>query len=294
MTSIKLLIPILFIVIAGCSKYPREIIACGDDQVIIIDRIKSEGENVVISWRWKVTEITDLPVEYQKYMKATDDCKPVDGNKKILITSSMGGVVLADRETKRSLFYAHVPMAHSAAYLPGNRIVVALSTASGGNCIELFDEKKSEEVIFKDSLYSGHGVVWVPEIKRLFALGYSELRSYSLEKWDTDKPELKLSEKWILPDSGGHELGSISSSKLILTTAHGVWVFNTSDKQFQPFEMLNGENNVKSLNYNEATKEMVYTKAEISWWTHHIYCKNPDNTFTIPEINLYKVRVISD
>jgi Family of unknown function (DUF6528) len=285
---------LLVLTLTGCSKRPGDIVACGDDQVIIIDRSRSNDKNVTISWRWKVTEISDLPAVYQKYMKATDDCKPVDGNKKILITSSTGGVVLVDRKTKRSIFYAHVPMAHSAAYLPDNRIVVALSTAAGGNCIELFDVKKPEEVIFKDSLYSGHGVVWMPESKQLFALGYNELRAYTLGNWDTKKPYLQLSEKWMLPDNGGHELTSVSGSKLILTTTHGVWIFNTSDEQFHSFELLDTVQNVKSLNFNENTKELVYTKAEISWWTHNIYCKNPDNIFTIPEINLYKVRVISE
>lgn len=39
------------------------------------------------------------------------------------------------------------------------------------------------------------------------------------------------------------------------------------------------------------TERLVYSKAEISWWTHHIYCENPDRTFTFPDVNLYKARV---
>jgi hypothetical protein len=284
----------LLIALTSCANGPSEIIACGDDQVIIIERAISNNEDVNISWRWKVSDATDLPTVYQKYMILTDECKPVDGNKKILITSSGGGVVLVDRKTMRSIFYAHVPMAHSAAYLPNDRIVVALSPASGGNSIEVYNVKKSAEVIFKDSLYSGHGVVWMPEVERLFALGYNELRAYSLKNWNTEKPELHLLKKWTLPDNGGLDLTSISDTKLILTTPSEVWVFNTPDEQFYPFELLNQVKNIKSINYNETIKELVYTKAEISWWTHNIYCKNPDKIFTIPEINLYKVRVISE
>lgn len=198
-----------------------------------------------------------------------------------------------DRKTKRSIFYAHAPMAHSAAYLPNNRIAVALSTDPEGNSIEVFDVKKPEKVIFKDSLYSGHGVVWMPESERLFAMGYNELREYSLKNWETEKPELQLMRKWMLPDNGGHDLISISDTRLLLTVTNGVWVFNIADERFYPFELLNQVKNVKSVNYNETTKELIYTKAETSWWTHNIYCKNPDRIFTIPEINLYKVRVIS-
>jgi hypothetical protein len=49
---------------------------------------------------------------------------------------------------------------------------------------------------------------------------------------------------------------------------------------------------MKSVNYNETKDRLVYTKGEISWWTHNIYCKNPDKTIVIPGINLYKVRVL--
>ena len=45
--------------------------------------------------------------------------------------------------------------------------------------------------------------------------------------------------------------------------------------------------------YDAQTQHLVYTKAEISWWTHHVYCLNPTKTFTFPGINLYKARVSS-
>lgn len=275
----------------GCDKKPNEIIACGDDQVIVIDSKASVSYDVKILWRWKVSEANDLPDPYQKLLVPTDECKPVDGNKKILITSSGGGVVLVDRKTKKSLFYAHSPMAHSAEILPNERVVIALSTHKDGNSIEVYDLKVPEKVIFKDSLYSGHGVVWMSKQKSLFALGYNELRRYTLKDWNSDRPELQLEEKWILPDNGGHDLMAVSDSKLILTTTKNVWVFNIPGKEFSPFEPLKQMSNIKSVNYNESTEELIYTKGEISWWTHNIYCRNPDKTLIIPRINIYKARV---
>jgi hypothetical protein len=177
--------------------------------------------------------------------------------------------------------------------LPNDKIVVALSTDPGGNSIEVYDLKKPDKIIYKDSLYSGHGVVWMPKVKSLFALGYSELRKYSLKNWNSEKPELQLIKTWKIPDSGGHDLSPISDTKLVLTTTNGVWIFNIRDEQFSTFDLLNQIRNVKSVNYNETTKHLVYTKGEISWWTHNIYCKNPDKTLIIPDIDLYKVRVIS-
>jgi hypothetical protein len=280
--------------VSGCSGKSDEIVVCGDDQVLIIDKSVSDSTNVSVSWSWKVSEATDLPAEYQKYLIPPDECKAVDNNSKILVTSSGGGVVLIDRETKKSVFHAHVPNAHSAELLPDNRIVVALSTAEGGNCIELFNINQNEEVIFKDSLYSGHGVIWMPGMERLFTLGYDELRSYSLKEWNSDKPSLLLENRWKLPDYGGHDLSSISDNSLVLTTHSNVWIFDADAGKFSPFKLLEAIGNVKSVNYNSKTGNLVYTKGEISWWTHNIYCKNPDKTIILPGINLYKARVIKD
>ncbi|MBI5008967.1 MAG: hypothetical protein HZB98_04835 [Bacteroidia bacterium] len=284
-----LLLPLLA---AGCSNGSREIVVCGDDKVLIIDKSESDTTNVKVTWQWKVSDAADLPAEYQKYLVPTDECKPVDYNSKILITSSGGGVVLIDRQTKKPVFHAHVPNAHSAELLPGNRIVVALSTADGGNCIQLFNISEPDEVVFTDSLYSGHGVVWMDKTKQLFALGYDELRSYSLRDWDKENPRLKLEKRWKLPDDSGHELSKVNDNTLLLSTHHSVWLFNTGNGKFTPFRLLEGVENVKSANYDDATGELIFTKGEISWWTHNVYCKNPDKVIILPDIKIYKVRVI--
>jgi hypothetical protein len=293
MKRIKLYFVIFLLILLNTawSRKTKEIIACGDDQVIIIDKEASAGENVKVLWSWKVSEATDLPAAYQKLMIPTDECKPVDNGEKILITSSGGGAVLVDRKTKKSLFYAHVPMAHSAEILPGNRVVFALSTNAKGNSIEVYDLKQSEKLIFIDSLYSGHGVVWMAKKQSLYALGYNELRRYTLNDWNSQNPSLKLEEKWKTPDNGGHDLSAISETKLVMSTSNNTWVFDTGTGKFGPFELLNQVKNVKSINYTESEKELIYTKGEISWWTHNIYCMNPEKTIIIPGINVYKVRV---
>ncbi len=268
----------------------QEIIVCGDDKVLIIDLKNSGNEDVKVNWEWNVGDASDLSAEMKKVMVPTDDCKPVDNGKKILITSSGGGVVLIERKTKKCLFWAKVPMAHSAEYLPGGRIAVALSTHEAGNSLEIYDVKKPNVVLFRDSLYSGHGVVWIPETKHLYALGFNVLREYSLLNWDTEGPGLQLIRKWKTPDNGGHDLTIVSPSELLLTTTKSVWRFDIKNEKFIPFEMLKDASNIKSVNLDPKTGGLVYTKAEISWWTHHIYCLNPEKVLTIPGINLYKVR----
>jgi hypothetical protein len=284
----------LLYIMPGCGPGSLKLITCGDDQVIVIDYESSDTNNLNILWRWDASEAGDLPDFYKEYMRSTDDCKPVDENKKLLITSSSGGVVLLDRKTKQTLFYTHVPNAHSAEWLPNNRIVVALSTAPGGNSIELYDVDQPGVVLFKDSLYSGHGVVWIPETEKLYALGYSELREYSLKNWDTDMPELQLENSWEIPGPSGHDLISVSESRLILTSHDGVWNFDIPNEAFTPFSPLESVQDVKSVNYDENTRRLIYTKGEISWWTHHIYCSNPEKIIVVPDVRLYKVRVLHE
>ena len=282
----------LFILLSACdNSNVKEIIVCGDDKALIIDVDKSEGKNVHVVWDWKVSDIAqELPSEYQKYMIPLDECKPVDNGTKILLTSSGGGVLLLDRDSKKSLFYAHVPMAHSADLLPDGRVAVALSTHKNGNSLELYDVKKPEQVIFRDSLYSGHGVVWMEKNKILFALGFDELRAYSLTNWNTATPSLHLEKTWKTPIKGGHDLIKVTDNELIFTAYDGVYWFNVAEETFKTFEPLQDRKNIKSLNYDKTTDYMVYTQAEISWWTHNIYIEPIKKVLTIEDINLYKVR----
>lgn len=272
------------------KEVSSEIIACGGHDIIIFDEEQSNGTDLKINWRWNIEEATELPAEYQKYLNPLDECKPVDENNKILATSSGGGVVLLDRTTKDILFYANAPMAHSAELLPSNRIVVALSDHPYGNCIEVFDIATPEKCVFSDTLKWGHGVVWIPQEERLYALGSDALVCYSLKNWDTDQPELQWENTWNLPEWGGHDLVSISDNELAVTVAESVWKFSIDSEKFELFEPLNAVG-VKSVNYNKTTGKLVYTKAEEEWWTHNIYSENPNKKYTIPDINIYKARV---
>ena len=281
------------ICLTGCDNKSKEIMVCGDDTLLIIDEKESDGADVKVVWSWKVADVaSQIPEIYQKYLKPLDECKPVDGGKNLLVTSSNGGVVLIERATKKCLFYAYAPMAHSADALPGGLIAVALSTNAKGNSIELYDRNKPEQVLYKDSLFSGHGAVWNDTRQRLYALGYDELREYSLVSPNTSSPSLKLEKKWTIPGIGGHDLFPVSDGELLVSEHHGVHSFDIASEKFTPFEPLAHAENIKSVNYNKSTKRLMYTIAEESWWTFNIYLKNPDKTLNIPGIKLYKVRFL--
>ena len=280
------------VVVASCSPYGKNHVAvCGGKEVKIIDMEKSQGAALHEVWSWRIDDPTEgLPAEYAEYLNPLDECKFVDGNSKLLLTSSSSAVVLIDLKTKKNLFYARVPMAHSADLLPGGRVAVALSTHKLGNSLELYDIAQPEKVLWRDSLYSGHGAVWHAERESLYALGYDVLREYKLKDWQSDTPSLELKQSWPIPVKSGHDLVKVDKERLLVSGHEGVYWFDVESGEYSPFEPLQSTENVKSVNYDAKSGRLVYTKAEESWWTHHIYQENPTKVITIDDMNIYKAR----
>ena len=278
---------------AGCTSDKKDWLAvCGNGMVRIIDMAESDSTDIKEVWRWdKAAPQANLPKGYAQLMRNVDECKFVDNNTKMLLTASGDGMMLIDIETNAILSYAHVPMAHSADLLPGNRIAVALSTHKKGNALEIYDIATPEKVVFRDSLYSGHGVVWNEKRQRLYALGYKELREYELIDWDTDQPSLRQVKMWEIPMKSGHDLSPVDKDRMLVSAHEGVMWFDINKEEFSPFEPLRDVENVKSVNYDPKTGKLIYTKGEIKWWTHHIYQENPNKVITMDSLNVYKVRV---
>ena len=290
----QLLLIIVTLLCAGCTSVKKEWMAvCGDGIVRIIDMAESDSTDIKEVWRWdKDDPQVNLPKGYDMLMRNLDECKFVDNNTKMLLTASGDGMMLLDIETKDILCYAHVPMAHSADLLPNNRIAVALSTHKQGNALEIYDIDTPEKVVFRDTLYSGHGVVWNEKRQRLYALGYKELKEYELVDWNTDQPSLRQVKMWEIPMESGHDLSPVDDNRMLVSAHEGVMWFDIDKEEFSPFEPLCDVENVKSVNYDPETQKLVYTKAEINWWTHHIYQENPNKMITMDSLKVYKVRVM--
>lgn len=290
----QLLLIIVTLLCAGCTSVKKNWIAvCGDGSVRIIDMSQSDSTSIKEVWRWdKDDPQVNLPKGYDMLMRNLDECKFVDNNTKMLLTASGDGMMLLDIETKDILCYAHVPMAHSADLLPNNRIAVALSIHNKGNALEIYDIDTPEKVVFRDTLYSGHGVVWNEKRQRLYALGYKELKEYELVDWNTDQPSLRQVKMWEIPMESGHDLSPVDDNRMLVSAHEGVMWFDIDKEEFSPFEPLSNVENVKSVNYDPETQRLIYTKAEINWWTHHIYQENPDKVIKMDSLKVYKVRVM--
>ncbi|MBQ4286808.1 MAG: hypothetical protein II770_02150, partial [Bacteroidales bacterium] len=289
----------LMVPASAASGWGDYLVACGDEDLYIVNAATSIDETPDVIWHWNVFETYGQITDHMRSLiRVLDDCKPVNGGKQLLLTSSAGGTILLDIATRKCLFHAATPMAHSADMLPGGRIAVANSTNPKGNSLEIYDSRVSDVCIWKDSLYSGHGVVWSEKYARLFALGYKELRMYSLKDWESDKPSLVLEKTWELPGNSGHDLNKAGENALTVTNHDGVYLFDITSGKFKPMPGMKGKKNVKSFNYDAVSGRVVYTIGETSWWTNHIYLKGFPKvgkalTFD-PAFRLYKVRVLND
>src|SRR5688500_483021 len=183
-----------------------ELIVCGWDEVFILALGEGPTPAHRKVWSWRAADSPEIPADMHPLFRTTDDCKPVDGGRRILISSSGGGVALIDRETRRASFSARVTNAHSIEMLPGRRIAAAasVSTAGTGNRLVIFDAATGRELA-SDELRSAHGAVWDDARRLLWALGGDVLRAYTVGPAG-GPARLERTFEIALPDEGGHDL----------------------------------------------------------------------------------------
>lgn len=286
--------PVFFLMLAASwgqlllaqTLSPKSFLVCGDTKVLIVDYDQSSDSLPKIIWTWDARLAQDLPEDFRlRKFNSTDDCKAINRGKQILVSSSSGAIAVVNVRDKKVVFHAAVPNAHSIEVLPGNRIVAAASTHAQGNKIMIFDPALSMEPVFTDSLYSAHGVVWNEKRKRLYALGYDQLREYKIQK----KNGLLLMAKWKIPGLGGHDLYARDDDRVFVTEHHGAWLFNLTTHDFQKIEGFTDADNMKSLG-RDRSGQYIFTIPEESWWTYHVKFSNPARSLAFPGMKVYKAR----
>lgn len=277
---------VALLLLASCATSPgagrlSDLIVCGGDEVAILDLGDPAAPRQI--WSWRAADRPELPEPLRKKFGSTDDCKPVDGGRKVLITSSGGAAALVERATGKVLFYATAPNAHSAEVLPGNRVVVACSTHPAGNRLDLYDLAVSDKPLASDELVGAHGVVHDAERNLLWALGTYELRTYTLS--------LVRKQSFALPNEGGHDLRPIPDRPgLVITTHHHVWVFDRDLLTFRTFPQLGDFEHVKSMDFDPESGALAYVKAETSWWAERVKFVGVERTVEFPGKKIYKAR----
>ncbi|WP_395749126.1 DUF6528 family protein [Prosthecobacter sp.] len=258
-----------------------ELVCAGGNEVFIVD---TDGATAKKLWRWSGEDAADLPAEARRDFNHLDECKPLENGAKLLVCASNGGCALIDRATNRLLWRARARNAHSLSLLPHDRIVVASSLS--GDHLEVFSLSGSTVPVFKTPLHSAHGLVWDEKRQCLWALGFDELRAYTLEAWESDQPLLKLKSSYPLPDKDGHDLRPVpGTNELIITTEKTVQLFDRETNSFKPHTLLGKEAGIKSVDVHPSTGRIV-----ISSWGTAIRLLEPSGTIQFKDARPYKVR----
>ena len=280
-----------------------QLLVCGDNHLYHIDAniAASKGFESAVIWHWDAKSVMNV---IGKDGLRLDDCKPVEDNSKILLTSSRGYALILEKETSKMLWYSNVSSnAHSAELLPKNRIVVACS--DGGDCIQVFDRSTSNRVICSAPLASAHGVLWNEKHQRLFAIGGNYLYVYKLENWESSNPSLQLEETISTYKivNGTHDLTYVNEDIILISGKYAAF-YDITKKTFTQLPRFMNSTSLKSVNYNITTDGCWYVDAtnpegDFTWssktihYTEDINSTSPDKmTIVNVPFNMYKARVL--
>ncbi len=281
---------------AQASRVPAagsRMLLCGGNVVYDARLVTNSGAPRWVDVRaWRPERSPGLPPSYALTPFATtDDCKPIDEGRSVLVTSSAGGVAIFRRESLETTFHAMVPNAHSACTLPEQHVVVAASTHTQGNALVLFHRERPEKPLFRTPLYSAHGVEWDAQRNILYALGLDVLQEYQFFPGDRGAQLRKVHETK-LPSAGGHELavGAVSN-ELFVSSSTEVFLFRKDTRSFTKHPALGEMHHVKSISVHPVTGQLAYVRADEGvWWTFQLRLVNPPGEIESPGQRLYKAR----
>jgi hypothetical protein len=277
----------------SAQQEPR-LLVCGDNTVF---DARLAGVPSKPRWEdvrtWRAKESKSLPARYaDRAFATTDDCKPIDDGKRVLVTSSSNGVAIYDRASRETLFYAMVGNAHSACMLPDGHLVVAASTNPEGNALVVFHRTKPETPLFRTPLYSAHGVVWDQRRGILYALGMDTLEEYRFDPANREAM-LRRVHQTPLPSKSGHELSPAPDDGLFVTTGTQALLFDKQQRRFEPHPVLGDLHHVKCISLEPRTGRIAYVRADEGegvWWTFRLRFLNPEAEIESPGQRIYKVR----
>ena len=274
----------------------RQLFTCGRERVHLIDLDVRDASGAPRKlWTWQAAGRADLPSEYHALFRSTDECKPIDGGRRVLITSSGGAVALVDREKDAVIFYGRAVNAHSADVLPNGRVAVASSRdprEGRGDSLILFDLASPGRELWRTELPSGHGVVWDEARRTLWALSDKDIRSYTLAGWETDAPRLTRVGLFPLPENGGHELFPVPGTMfLAVSTNRHCWFFHRDTHALTPHSTLADKANIKCIDQHPVTGQIAIVQGEApNWWSERIQLFAPAGSASLPGEQFYKVR----
>ena len=266
---------------ALCHAAAENFVLAGGSELFVVDDA-AKGVPAKL-WRWSAEDVAEFSDAEKRAFNHLDECKPAADGSRLFVCASNGGCAIIGRPSGRVLWHARVTNAHSLEPLPRDRVVVASSLS--GDRLVLFDTKGAEP-LWETPLHSAHGVVWDDGRRCLWALGFDELRRYTLKDWDTESPSLELQAAHKLPGEDGHDLRAVpKSADLVVTTEKAVFLFDREKAAFRPHPLLGENARLKSVDIHPVTGRIV-----VSEWSNVVRLLTPDARIDLKPSRPYKAR----
>lgn len=232
-----------------------------------------------------------------KRLTHIDECKPIDGGRQLMLTSSYDWAAIVDVESKLPRFFANgCRNAHSIELIPGGMVVVACSDK--GDQVRLYTDGSPARLLDTANMPLAHGVVWIGERNRLYAIGHDRLAVFEIAHGS----KLQRIQTIKLPTEHAHDLSAVDSGTLLISGIKS-FLYNLDSRTWSELPIFENSTSIKSVNYNKQTQELWYTdatdtEAEVKWRCDRICHASspqdnaPDQTIDLDGRTAYKVRVI--
>lgn len=290
------------------GPFQANVVVCeqGARKILILKAGADWSKPDSVVWEWSPEMSPQINPAHYGWFNNPDECKPALGVSHLLVTASGGGIALIRLADKACLFYAHINgNPHSIEILPDGNIV----SVSSGGLFTIWPVPEGNDQIDANTrltpnprgrqypLVGGHGMVWDPEMKILWGLGYDELAGY---RYDFNKKDPTLAKEFSIPVKGtiaelGHDLYPVPNQRAFFVTGAGIGVFDINKREFVSLltdEMeRQGRHGIKSVSMSPEGVLIVQAPT-ISWWSDRIpfFNKQLAPLGTLPNGKIYKAR----
>jgi hypothetical protein len=274
--------------------------------IVVLDAGKDWSSEQAVHWSWTPSAGNGFPEPVAGWGNPSDVKLRYSSQHSclcMLVVDSRGLAAMISYDDKATRLWSGFAKGnlHAAELLPDGNIALA---ASHGSFVRVYTSSQGADShhYVEQTLPGGHGVLWDPQLRLLWAVGDEYLTAFSIEGTPSEPVLRELTDmRSTLPSLYGHDLSPVYGSPDLLwvTTNGGVYQYTKSSRTWSDsFELSEQVQHrmVKSVG-NFPNGDVVHARPKSgslhSWTTDIVEISTSEGTKTLvkPEAALYKARV---